>query len=37
MENFVDSVRRQLQKVSTEKEKISADTLRLLGGDSLWQ
>ena len=32
MENFVDSVRWQLQKVSAEKEKFSADTLRLLGG-----
>ena len=32
MENFADSVRWQLQKVSAEKEKLSADTLRLLGG-----
>ena len=37
LENFADSVRWQLQKVSAEKEKISADTLRLLGGVSLWQ
>ena len=37
MENFADSVRWQLQKVSAEKEKLSADTLRLLGGVRLWQ
>ena len=36
-ENFADSVRWQLQKVSAEKEKLSADTLRLLGGVRLWQ
>jgi len=37
MENFADLVRWQLQKVSAENEKISAGTLRLLGGVSLWQ
>ena len=37
MENFADLVRWQLQKVSAEKEKLSADTLRLLGGVRLWQ
>lgn len=37
LENFADSVRWQLQKVSAEKEKLSADTLRLLGGVRLWQ
>ena len=37
MENFADSVRWQLQKVSAEKEKLSADTLRLLGGVRFWQ
>jgi len=37
MENFADSVRWQLQKVSAEKEKFSAGILRLLGGVSLWQ
>ena len=37
VENFADSVRWQLQKVSAEKEKLSADTLRLLGGVRLWQ
>ena len=37
VENFADSVRWQLQKVSAEKEKLSADTLRLLGGFRLWR
>ena len=32
VENCADSVRRQPQKVSAEKEMVSADTLRLLGG-----